>query len=163
MQFLTRFSIPSLNRQLKPVISSIPSSPLTPSNAMQRVLKWNNKSLDGNIKTKTIRKCKNLLRIVQHMLQTEESPLIPSITRQKSYILHNTQTQSYSMTGKHGGSTLDVMQSICLTTGEPAHGSGRTREHNKRKVSSLSSSTISIIKRPKVHAFFSCYKQNMII
>jgi hypothetical protein len=63
-------------------------------------------------------------------------------------------TQSYSMTGKQGGSTLDVMQNIYLTTGELAHGSARTREHNERQVSSLSSSTISIIKRPKVHAFF---------
>lgn len=114
----------------------------------------NNRSLDGCIKTKTRRKCKNLLRIVQHMLQTEESPLIPSITRQKSCILHNTHTHSYSMTGKQGGSPLDVMQSIYLTTGELAHGSARTREHNKRQVSSLSSSTMSIIKRPKVHAFF---------
>ena len=69
------------------------------------------------------------------------------------YTTH-THTRSYSMTGKQGGSTLDVMQNIYLTTGELAHGSARTREHNKRQVSSLSSSTISIIKRPKVHAFF---------
>jgi len=134
MQFLTGYSIPSLNRQTAKTCGSKASRALHSPHLMQCNVYWNESQrwlqhrahvveTTGAWMVASTQKQEENVRICLEQSNTcyrQKNHLSSQVLQDKNPAFYT--TQSYSMTGKQGGSTLDVMQNIYLTTGELAHG-----------------------------------------